>query len=138
MTITVATHLQVVHCGGCAGTYGIDARYYQERREKGGFWNCPYCPCSCGFPAEGSEVARLKRKLEYQEAETERERRRRANEQERHERTRRRLSATQGVVTRTKNRVARGVCPCCDRHFTNLQRHMQTKHPDYENEQPCP
>lgn len=38
---------------------------------------------------------------------------------------------TKGVVTRTRNRIANGVCPCCDRSFTNLQRHMASKHPDY-------
>lgn len=26
-------------------------------------------------------------------------------------------------------RVANGVCPCCKRSFTNLRRHMATKHP---------
>ncbi len=27
-------------------------------------------------------------------------------------------------------RVHNGVCPCCNRHFTNLQRHIETKHPE--------
>lgn len=27
-------------------------------------------------------------------------------------------------------RVHKGVCPCCNRSFTNLQRHMETKHPE--------
>lgn len=27
-------------------------------------------------------------------------------------------------------RVHNGVCPCCKRSFTNLQRHMKTKHPE--------
>lgn len=41
------------------------------------------------------------------------------------------LSATKGVVTRIKNRVGHGVCPCCNRTFENLRRHMGSKHPDY-------
>jgi hypothetical protein len=28
--------------------------------------------------------------------------------------------------------VANGVCPCCNRTFQNLARHMAGKHPDYE------
>lgn len=40
----------------------------------------------------------------------------------------RRLAAQRGVTTRLKNRVANGVCPCCNRTFANLQRHMSTKH----------
>ena len=45
-----------------------------------------------------------------------------------------RLSATKGVVTRIKNRVGHGVCPCCTRSFANLARHMATKHSDYAAE----
>ena len=33
--------------------------------------------------------------------------------------------------TRIKNRIANGVCPCCQRSFKDLHRHMQNKHPDY-------
>lgn len=43
----------------------------------------------------------------------------------------RRLSATQGVVTRIKNRVGKGVCPCCNRTFSNLARHMLGEHPTF-------
>jgi hypothetical protein len=45
--------------------------------------------------------------------------------------TERQLSATRGVVTRIKNRVGHGVCPCCNRTFGDLSRHMMTKHPAY-------
>ena len=27
-------------------------------------------------------------------------------------------------------RVHNGVCPCCNRSFQNLQKHMKTKHPE--------
>ncbi len=47
------------------------------------------------------------------------------------EATERRLNATNGVVTRIKNRVGHGVCPCCNRTFTDLQRHMHSKHPTF-------
>lgn len=45
--------------------------------------------------------------------------------------TERQLSATRGVVTRIKNRVSKGVCPCCNRSFGNLARHMLNEHPDF-------
>jgi hypothetical protein len=50
------------------------------------------------------------------------------------EETERRLTATRGVVTRIKNRVGHGVCPCCTRSFQNLARHMAAKHPSYAAE----
>jgi hypothetical protein len=45
------------------------------------------------------------------------------------------LSATKGVLTRTKNRIAHGVCPCCNRSFVQLEKHMTTKHPEYTKEE---
>jgi hypothetical protein len=33
-------------------------------------------------------------------------------------------------VERKLKRVHRGVCPCCKRTFQNIQRHMETKHPE--------
>lgn len=42
-----------------------------------------------------------------------------------------RRRAEKAAKTRIKNRVAKGVCPCCNRTFQDLQRHMTTKHPDY-------
>lgn len=46
----------------------------------------------------------------------------------------RRLAATKGVVTRIKNRVGRGVCPCCNRTFENIARHMANQHPTWTAE----
>jgi hypothetical protein len=35
-----------------------------------------------------------------------------------------------------RKRIQSGVCPCCNRTFENLGRHMKSKHPafDYEPE----
>lgn len=35
-------------------------------------------------------------------------------------------------LTRIKNRVKNGVCPCCNRTFVNLNEHMKTKHPKFK------
>ena len=40
-------------------------------------------------------------------------------------------AAYKGVATRQRNRIARGVCPCCNRYFEPMARHMAEKHPDY-------
>lgn len=40
-------------------------------------------------------------------------------------------TATKANLTKTKKRVAGGVCPCCNRSFVQLTRHMATKHPGY-------
>ena len=41
-----------------------------------------------------------------------------------------RTAAARGQVTKMRNRVGNGVCPCCNRTFVNLQRHMASKHPE--------
>jgi hypothetical protein len=46
----------------------------------------------------------------------------------------RRTSAAKGQITKIKNRVGHGVCPCCNRTFENLQRHMTSKHPTFTAE----
>lgn len=36
------------------------------------------------------------------------------------------------ALLRDRQRFANGVCPCCNRSFENVRRHMTTKHPDYD------
>lgn len=40
------------------------------------------------------------------------------------------LRAQKAAKTKIMNRVKNGVCPCCNRSFTDLQRHFATKHPE--------
>lgn len=46
----------------------------------------------------------------------------------------RQTSAQKAQVTRLKNRAKAGLCPCCNRHFTNLERHINGQHPDFTKE----
>lgn len=45
-----------------------------------------------------------------------------------------RRRAAVGQVTKIKNRVGHGVCPCCNRTFENLARHMTSQHPAFAAE----
>lgn len=67
-----------------------------------------------------------------------------ADERRRHQATRELLDAeeqarrteershaqTRGQLRKTRERVAAGVCPFCRRSFSQLARHMKSKHPD--------
>ena len=44
-----------------------------------------------------------------------------------------RAEKTAAELKRHKQLSAAGVCPCCNRSFENLRRHMATKHPDQAN-----
>lgn len=57
------------------------------------------------------------------------------------EQAQRREQAQRSAATRARNerdrqrkRAKAGVCPCCNRTFRQLARHMKTKHPDFDPE----
>ncbi|WP_259384424.1 hypothetical protein [Bacillus thuringiensis] len=61
---------------------------------------------------------------------------RQAREVAEHER--RRANGYKGHAAKITKRAKAGVCPCCNRHFTALERHMVTKHPQFTPDCPEP
>lgn len=90
-------------------------------------------------PSEADKLRRKRDRLKQETARLEEEKRvawNTANEQaERASAAERRASAARGQVTRLKNRAAAGLCPCCNRSFVNLQRHMASKHAGFTAEE---
>lgn len=50
---------------------------------------------------------------------------------DRTERERHRANGYKGYATKLAKRAKAGVCPCCNRSFVELRRHMATHHPDF-------
>lgn len=94
-------------------------------RESHGYFYCIHGHQN--YYPQTSKTERLKEQLET-------ERSRADFAQRRAESEKRKAAAARGQVTRIKNRVGKGVCPCCNRFFENLSRHMNTKHPDYHKD----
>lgn len=90
-------------------------------------------------PTEADELRRERDRLKQQAARLEDEKRiawNTANAQaDRAAAAERRASAARGQVTKLKKRAAAGVCPCCNRQFTDLQRHMASKHAGFVAEE---
>ena len=42
-------------------------------------------------------------------------------------------SAHKAVATRLKKRLKKGLCPCCNKHFPDLHKHIKIKHPNWDN-----
>lgn len=123
ITFTESVSLTRIDCGQCGATYAINERLRSQREREGGGWHCPYCGCSWGY-FNNSENARLKklldekgRELVAQKCETLKERNLRQS-----------VEFEKAKADRKLHRVNNGVCPCCKRSFTNLRRHMLTKH----------
>jgi hypothetical protein len=130
-TITAEVKLETEECCNCGVIFAIPAdlrAILQRKREQRNF----YCPNGHAQHYLGErEEDRLRRELQHAQdatARAEADVRRWRDREQQEERAHR---ATKGVLTKTRKRVANGVCPCCHRSFINVQRHMETKHPGF-------
>lgn len=126
--LTYSGTLTVVTCW-CGMRHAVPEELYSFQRrqhENGRDVTVIYCPLGhTHIPAGEGAAAKLRRQLERanQRAQAERDLR---------EDTERRLAAQKGATTKARNRAAAALCPCCNRSFVQLRRHMSTKHPDYK------
>lgn len=121
--------LTVIECYKCHMDFGMTVELCQARRDDHEvFW----CPNGHRQHFSGkSEEEKLRRQLQatQDEANYQAERARQANE--RAASLDKSRNAYKGHLKRTKKRIAAGVCPCCNRTFQNLGKHMSGQHPDY-------
>lgn len=119
-------------CGGCGVTYSMPLALYNNHRELGSRskgWTCPN-GCSRAFrESETDELRRERDRLKQREAMLEDSLREWQREAESAKASAR---AYKGAATRLKNRAKAGVCPCCNRTFQNLRRHMASQHPEQD------
>lgn len=129
MSTTVLVTIEAMTCGGCSCIFGMEETMKKNLVEQHGtFW----CPRGCERHFVG-ETAKERAEKAANRAQELLEQSRRRNDELCAEKaaTERQLSAAKGRVTRIKNRVAAGVCPCCNRTFQNLANHMKGQHPDF-------
>lgn len=128
-TLLFTTTLVLEHCPKCGVPFGMEAGYKLERLNRRDTFYCP-----SGHPQHYIG------KTEAEKAREEAERQRiRADGYEQladeravqRDHARRQAAASRGVVTRIKRRIGKGVCPCCNRTFADLGRHMAGQHPDF-------
>ena len=126
-------NLSAEACCKCGFTTWMATEFLRQCKTDKKSFHCTSCGQCQGWFGD-NEADKLRKQLVQARAETERERKRKewAEQETRNIELRRR--AQQGVVTRIKNRVGNGVCPCCTRSFANLRSHMATKHPTYSKE----
>jgi len=113
--------LTTMTCCVCGVLYAMPETLRRDRKEDGGFWCCPNGHRSC-----------------YRESDLRKAERELARERASHDQTKAHCHTLRDArmraersLTRTKKRIGQGVCPCCNRYFANLGRHMSQKHPEY-------
>jgi hypothetical protein len=120
-TIHLTTEYVAVYCGkdGCNQHFAMSEAFYRQTRRTRETWYCP-----SGHPRiwlGESDESKLRR---AQARETALKDQLAAATREAEE--------VRVALLRDRQRFAKGVCPCCNRSFDNVRRHMETKHPDYD------
>lgn len=111
----------MMECGGCGIPFFVPTRWKNSKVQDHGSFSCPN-GCSRIFVAK-TDAEKAKEELEQLKTEKEK------SEQELQNKWLDALGEKCKLEKQLK-RVHKGVCPCCNRSFINLQKHMKTKHPE--------
>lgn len=120
----------VTDCGMCGVVYTVPKVRYDNMRAEGGFAFCPN-----GHAWGWREGTRQRDQLRL---ERDRLKQKLAEKDDEIARVKKSASAIKGEYTKVKNRIAAGVCPCCNRSFANLHRHMKAMHPYFKTAEVVP
>lgn len=123
---------QVIVCGTCGVTHTVPLVVYLNALEEGGWWHCP-SGHQRGFREGRKEKEALRRERDKLKQEAARLEEEAASALRERDLAERRAAAAKKQLTKLHKRVGNGHCPCCNRGFVNLQRHMAAKHPDFKN-----
>lgn len=132
--------IEAIECCACATPIWMSKQFIRNRRDDHQGFYCPNGHCQSFHGKSEEEKLREQLKAEREaKAALQRETAILAQdltvEREARKSVQRKLSTTKATLTKTRKRVAGGVCPCCTRSFTNLRRHMATKHPDFAQQE---
>jgi hypothetical protein len=109
-------------CCACGVKFGMLEAYQKKKRETKDTFHCPNGhPQHYTGETEADKLRRERDRLQQQIACVEDEK-----------------IAAQRKVKRLEKRAAAGTCPCCQRTFGNMGRHMKTKHPEFVAENVVP
>jgi hypothetical protein len=147
-TVTIrSAQFEVCECNLCGIVYAMPKSLRDWHRKAGGFASCPNGH-QWGWSKEDSEDDKIRRErdclkqetAQLQDAVAAEKKKREAAEKEadlaircqqdemiEHHKTRKKLVSL-------KKRTAAGTCPCCNRSFSALERHIAAMHPTFRAE----
>lgn len=133
MSIFLTTEYVPITCGGCGVQYAHTKAFNDQKKKDHTGWTCPN-GCNRAYLSESNEE-KLQRQLNQANQNRAYLEDRIREEQAGREAAQHQARAYKGHTTRIKNRVSKGVCPCCNRSFSNLARHMESQHKGYNAEE---
>lgn len=128
--LTFTETLTIKTCPVCSVRYAAPEVMFNRIYENGGSW---YCPNGHNLVFGQSKIDQLTKQLEQYKENTNFWRERTSEERKRADQKDHVIRAQKAAKTRMKNRIHNGVCPCCNRTFQNLARHMEGQHPEFVN-----
>jgi hypothetical protein len=111
-----------MQCGTCGVWHAFPETIYEHCYREGGFWSCP------NGHRRGWDKGAEKKEVDLLRQERDRLKQRQAMLEDDIAAARRLTAAAKAETTKLRKRVGAGVCPCCNRTFQNVARHMATKH----------
>ena len=129
--LSQSTRFVIEECYKCHVQFAITQQHYEYCRERGYEFYCPN-----GHPQHYSEsdIQRLTKERDSARSDSRYYQNRVTEIGEEKRKVEKSRAAYKGKVTEIKRRVAHGVCPCCNRTFKQLARHMKSQHPNYVDE----
>lgn len=126
LQITQTITFETIVCYKCHVPFAVSAKHHRELLDTHDTFYCP-----AGHPQH--YIAKFnEEKLREQ---LENERKQRQQEEERLYNLYLDELNKSNKLNRQLKRIHKGICPCCNRSFTNLKRHMETKHPEIMKKQ---
>jgi coenzyme F420-reducing hydrogenase beta subunit len=133
--LNLNTELTIIEaCASCGIAWAVPKHYLVTKQEEGGR-GVVYCPNGhTNVWDKSPRVRELELKLEQSNKLRTYADQARDRALDLAEKRKKHLTVTKGKLTKLKNRVGNGVCPCCNRSFVNMAEHMKKQHPDFKKE----
>jgi len=121
MKVTRLVELVEMDCCSCDITYAVPERWKAKWRQEGQTF---YCPIGHPQVYTASDNKILRDKVAALESKL-------THAQDQLQAAAREVNSAKREANRQRKRAAAGVCPCCNRTFQDVARHMKGQHPDY-------
>lgn len=127
-TYTESTVLVANTCAACGVLFAMPKLLNDELRMNGRVF---YCPGGHSLSYGQGDNAKLREELDRAKRQLDWSRTHARAVADQKDAAERSIRALRGSNTKLRKRIAAGVCPCCQRTFQDLARHMAGQHPDY-------
>lgn len=122
MSVKTETELEVSTCPTCYILYAAPKKLFERKQSSGGEWFCPNGHAVIYTENIEGKLRRERDRLAQQVAQRDDEIKALRDQR----------NAEIVKLANLQKKTAAGVCQCCHRTFTNVARHMKTKHPEFK------